>query len=156
MKSAFSNGGWNDWQQIADGTLCIQDHMPVSKNSCFGDSVWDFSNANKPRLIIKAQHQLTVNWGEYEEILPGDILYGAKILGFFCIYYPSVISSSRRVGSQGLAPDYCCQLMNVSLSFLAELCIQAAIPNVGANSTSSYINNLADITIIDIQRAFPY
>lgn len=156
MKSAFSNNGWKDWHQIVDGTLCIQEHMPVSKISRFGDRVWDFSNTNKPRMVIKTQYQLTVNWGEYEEILPRDILYSVKIFGFFCVYYPAVISSSRRVGSQGLAPEYYCQLMRVALSFLAELCVQAAIPTVGTNSVTSYIQNLSDITVLDIQRAFPY
>lgn len=156
MESSFLNGDWKHWEGIADDTLRIEDHLPISRISRFGDDVWNFNDSTKPRILTKAPHQLIVNWHEYADKLPPALLRSARILGFFCVHHPSLISTQRKISKQGLAPTYCCQLIQVSLSFLAEVCAQASMPLVGATSSTSYIQTLADITVADIQGAFPH
>jgi integrase len=154
MESSFLKNDWPGWQKLTDKSLRIENHLPMSRLSCYGDNIWDFHDSNNPRLSGKSPYQLIVKWHEYEDKLPAAILESIKVFGFFCVHCPAIISSNRRVSFQGLSPVYYCQFMNVALSFFSEVCIQAMIPGAVSDPKQGYIQALADITLLDIRKAF--
>jgi len=147
---------WSKWQEVAYGSLVIKPDLPISRFSKFGSDVWDFRDPDNFRLRVKSPHLLMINWEQHKEIIPYDILYSIKVLGYFYAYYPAVLCSGRLVKKRGIAPTYCCLLINSLLSFMTELCVQSSLPVTSVGVAANYINEIADISVLDIQRTLPH
>ncbi|HET9505358.1 MAG TPA: hypothetical protein VFO93_17575 [Hymenobacter sp.] len=148
-----SFNSWDEWQQVADGSLKLNVNIPISRLSGFEDDVWDFNDANKPRTLCFSANALRVNWVKYKEKIPESLLNSIRIVSFFIVKYPIVITNARKNSKGTLAPSSCCQSINMLLSFMAELCDQATV-YVGEDKIPvRYVERLSDITIHDIKKA---
>jgi integrase len=148
-----SFAGWEEWQQVANGTLNIDTNIPISSLSHFEDEIWDFNDVNKPRTLCFTHKALQINWSKYSDIIPESLLRSIRVVSFFIVKYPLVITSSRNTSKHGLAPSHFCQSINGLQSFMAELCKQAIV-YVGSDKVPiHYIERLSDITILDIKKA---
>lgn len=143
---------WEEWQQVADGTLLINTNIPVSSRSHFEDDIWDFNDADKPRTLCLPRTSLQVNWLNHKDKIPAPLLSSIRTVSFFIVKYPLVLSNSRVASTRGLAPSSFCKTINSLLSFMAELCTQATVCLGTDNVPVCYIEQLSDITITDIKR----
>lgn len=149
----ISLAGWDEWQQVADGTLRINTNIPISSRSHFEDDVWDFNDPDKPRTLCFAPKALQVNWLKYHEAIPTSLLRSIRTVSFFIVKYPLFVTSGRKTSTKGLAPSSFCQAINALLSFMAELCVQTTV-YVGTDRVPvRYVEQLSDITIADIKKA---
>ena len=156
MSTNFNSlAAWTDWEQLASGTLAIDSHMHVSKASKFGDDIWDFVDLNNPRTLTLAPGMLKINWQLYTTILPVPLLYSIKVIGFFYIRCPAIISTSRRPNKHGFAPSTWCNCLNSLLSFFAEICVQSQLPVTADGIKRICIETVQDITLDDMRNALP-
>jgi hypothetical protein len=144
---------WDEWQQVADGNLKLNTNIPISRLSGFEDDIWDFNDADKPRTLCFAPNALRINWAKYKEDIPESLLESIRVVSFFIVKYPIVITNARKNSKGSLAPSSCCQSINMLLSFMAEICKQSTA-YVGEDKIAvRYVERLSDITIQDIKKA---
>ncbi|MDO1447418.1 tyrosine-type recombinase/integrase [Rhodocytophaga aerolata] len=149
----------DSFHEIISGKLKIEDNFPVSVKSKFADTVWDFSNENKPRNLSINKSKQLIDWGTSGFILPETIMYEVKIVAFFHAQCPRVISNRSRVINHGLKPNTYCPAFKKLLQFLTHLYKNCENNNFfkhskfETNENGRRIQSIYDITIHSLNEA---
>ncbi len=171
----FKNNDYRQTKQetVLNGDFVFNDNLPVSKKSCFGDAVWDWTNDDNQRLKVVCDSKIRFDWNTvtagttasqqavksnnqaFIAILPAGIVEDIKRAALIYANFPNLTQSrgpnTKTAGRKAITVVH---FIKITVNFFAYIYLQNLLP-----SGNSKILTLSDISLSDIRRNladYPY
>ncbi|MEJ7849530.1 MAG: site-specific integrase [Pyrinomonadaceae bacterium] len=165
--------GQTKQETVLNGDFVFNDNLPMSKKSCFGDAVWDWTDEDNQRLKVLSDAKIRFDWDavtvgtaaskqavkfnhqEFLAILPAGIVEDIKRAALIYAKFPNLTQcrgpNTKTSGRKAITVVH---FIKITVNFFAYIYLQNLLP-----SGNSKILTLADISLSDIRRniaGYPY
>lgn len=171
----YKNYAYSQTEQkiVLNADFVFNDNLPVSKKSCFGDAVWDWTDESNQRLKVLGDSKIRFDWDAvtagtlasqqavksnnqaFNAILPAGIVKDIKRAAFIYANFPNLTQSrgpnTKTAGRKAITVVH---FIKITVNFFAYIYLQHLLP-----SGNSKILTLSDISLSDIRRnlaGYPY
>ena len=140
----------NNFEEFLDNKFSIKANFKISKKSEFIDQIWDFTDEEKQRLNSVGEAKLKIKWFEYKEFIPSNLIEATKIVCYFFVKHPQVLSK-RSITKKGFKANTTVQRIKCFLDFLKSLCLNQTIELI-KNQKLCLISTLKELSIEELQK----
>ncbi|WP_417900118.1 tyrosine-type recombinase/integrase [Bacillus haimaensis] len=136
-------------EEILKDDFTIPKNELISKNDKFDDDVWDFYDKKNQRLNSVCRSKQIIKWVYWQGKLPDKIINDVKILAYFYVHCPSVLSKTSHIGSSGYKPNTLSSKINVLLDYLLKVYNYREVI-LSNKEKVNLVLSLSDITLGDL------
>ena len=135
-------------KEITNPNFVIDNNFPITGDYKFEDDFWDFNDKNNTRLNSVQKSSLIFNWLKWEEKTNESIKNDMKIIAFFYLKCPSLISK-KNATTRGYKPNYVKSLIDITFNVIERIIKNATIEV--EEKKISLITDLSDISLEQLQ-----
>lgn len=158
---------------VITANFLFHSNIPVSRKSCFGDSIWDWTDEYNARLKVVNDSKVRFDWDsitigteacqnavirginqKFVAVLPEEIVEDIRRAIFIYAMFPSLVRGPGKSVTEGRKAITIVLRIQTAVNFFSHVYLQNLLHNGVAR-----IRKLSDITIKDIQKAvdtYPY
>ncbi|MFD4928737.1 tyrosine-type recombinase/integrase [Peribacillus butanolivorans] len=137
------------FETLSSNSTFINTRDKISKKSIFEDDLWDFTDETKQRLNSVGDAKLKIGWFKYKDTIPLDLIAATKVVCFFYVKQPQVLSQSFK-SKKGFKPNTIVQRINIFLDFLESLCLTQTLDQ--GNEKICIISTLKELSLEELQK----
>lgn len=132
---------------VVESPINFSKKLLVSKQSKYGDSVWDWNDNSNPRLKACSSFDLKIDWERLSSLynLTSGIIEDFKKYAFFRLHYSTVVFPNTKKNAH---PGVVVKDVRYLSKFLSHLRLSLLVGG------ESLINNLSDIEVQDLRDCF--
>jgi len=158
---------------VITATFLFNSNIPISRKSCFGDRVWDWTEEHNARLKVLHDCKVRFDWDsvtigteacrsavirgvnqKFLPILPEEMVEDIRRAIFIYAMFPSLVRGPGRRISEGRKANTIVLRIQTAVNFFSHVYLQNLLRNGVAR-----LRKLSDITVTDLQKAadtYPY
>ncbi|MFE4115792.1 hypothetical protein [Priestia sp. YIM B13448] len=137
-------------ETVLDNTFIIAFDYPLSTKSKFCDDIWDFTDKKKERLKSVTDSKMKINWKAWQSKLPESIIGDIKVLAFFFLKCPTVVSQRNTIVSKGYKPNTISGYILDFLKFIHQIYTTRVI-ELPSGDNLNLLQSFSDILLEDIK-----
>jgi hypothetical protein len=175
MSLSYADYGYTlkDLGSVITSSFLFNPDIPISRQSRFGDPVWDWNDEENRRLKVVNPSKVRFDWDaitkgseacqraalhgknqKFLAVLPEEIVEDIRRAIFIYAMFPSLITARGKRPTEGRKATTIVYRIQAAVNFFSHLYLQNLLSNGVAR-----IRKLSDITIKDIQKGidtYPY